>query len=90
MRETRVPGARCLYCGTQLDAASSMFGDHKPSPGDATICLYCGHIMVFRKRGRKRVLDNPNREEARRIAGDPRILRLQQARAQVMMKGKAN
>jgi hypothetical protein len=76
-RTTRLPAALCLHCRQPLDAATDAVGDNRPSPGDATICMYCGTIAVFAD---DMTLREPNREEARDLAGDPRVLRVQRAR----------
>lgn len=39
--------SRCPACLHQLDGATSTFGDHVPSPGDATVCLYCSTVSIF-------------------------------------------
>ena len=89
MKETRIRGAYCLACGKTIDAASSVGGDFEPDVGDFTICFYCGHIMIFRERGGRLGLDNPNAKEGRQIAGDPRILAVQRAR-QAIVNEKVN
>src|SRR5258707_1048262 len=43
----RLPGSDCPSCRKPLDAATGINGDVRPAPGDVTVCLYCGHIMVF-------------------------------------------
>jgi hypothetical protein len=42
-----MPVNHCLGCGHMLDAASAVDANAKPSPGDATICLHCRHVMMF-------------------------------------------
>lgn len=44
----RVPMGHCSRCGHMLDAAvAAKSGGLGPSPGDITICIKCGHPMVF-------------------------------------------
>ena len=60
----------CLGCGKFVDAATGVFGARTPESGDVTVCLYCGHLMVFREfRGRLQLLDNPTDKESHAIAG---------------------
>jgi len=73
----------CLGCGKFVDAATGVFGATTPEPGDVTVCLYCGHLMVFREfRGRLQ-LDNPTDKEIHAIAGDKRILAVQRTRGKI-------
>jgi hypothetical protein len=78
MKSTWLSPDPCLACGALLDAATCPGNkDAQPEPGDFTICIECGHIMVFRDGLR---LDNPNAEECREIAGHHCILAIQRAR----------
>lgn len=44
----RTPAARCLGCGTILNAASAVDGaDIAPQPGFLSVCLYCGRVGEF-------------------------------------------
>lgn len=77
-----VKGNDCLSCGTHLDACSGIeTGGGAPSPGDITICLYCGHLMAFND---ELGLRNLTEDEAHEIAGDHRILAVQAARKEVL------
>jgi hypothetical protein len=76
----------CLSCGVDVDAATDPFGENRPSPGDATVCLYCGHIMIF---GEGLKLRNLNDAEHKEFAGDKRILMIQRARGMVSGGPKA-
>jgi len=60
----------CLCCGKRLDAATGVTGKHKPSAGAATICLDCGHVMVF---GEDLRLRNPSEEERADIEKQPAV-----------------
>ena len=47
MKTTRLsPDLHCSQCGKQVDAHSS-FNNHKPSPGDISVCMYCGHVARY-------------------------------------------
>jgi len=68
---------KCLACGKLLDGATGINDDAHPDPDDWTVCIYCGHIMVFT---RDLMLRNPTATEIRQIAGDSRIVAIQRAR----------
>jgi hypothetical protein len=80
---TRVPVSRCLDCGEKLDAAMDVEADNKPMPGDATICIRCGHIMAFADDLTLRALTD---EEMEQVAGDFRIIKARTAIAKVTGK----
>lgn len=45
---TRLPVDQCPQCGSTLDAAGEITGAaDAPQPGDYTLCLACGHPMMF-------------------------------------------
>jgi len=47
---TRNPPTLCISCDSMLDAASMAGMDAEPvepRPGDITICLYCGQMLMF-------------------------------------------
>ena len=77
----KLPGLHCLNCGKLIDGATCMEGDHFPASGDVTICIYCGHLMVFECE-RDVCVRNPTDAELHEIAGDERILAVQKARGQ--------
>lgn len=44
----RVPASPCPQCGYRLDAASMADGGlDAPGPGDSSVCLNCGQILIF-------------------------------------------
>lgn len=47
MRHHVVPRSVCPACGASADRASGIDHDHKPEPGDATVCFYCGELLIF-------------------------------------------
>ena len=72
----------CLCCGKECDTATCVGqeGEVRPSSGDITVCLYCGYIMAFDDNLAVREL---TQDEMRDIAGDPRILAMQEARGHI-------
>jgi hypothetical protein len=74
-------GSRCLNCKKVLDSATGLDSDETPSPGDLTVCLTCGHLMVFNEKLKFRELSD---EEIVETAGDPRIVKFQNVRARVL------
>jgi len=80
----RLPASYCLACGEMTDAATAIDpAVAKPKPNDITICLYCGHIMAFDEMLRLRNLTD---KEMIMVAGDPDIIRVQQARQRIKDK----
>ena len=63
----------CLSCNANLDAAGSWCNEDavmiEPSPGDVTMCLYCGQMLMFDIEGRptlkatEEALDDCSQEE---------------------------
>ena len=37
----------CPSCGRLIDALTGVGHEHAPSPGDYTVCFYCGTVMRF-------------------------------------------
>jgi hypothetical protein len=74
-------GSDCPSCGKHLDACSGVeAGGRSPSPGDITICLYCGHVMAFSDTLGLRDLTD---DERRETAHDSRLLAIQKARKEM-------
>lgn len=44
---TPIPPTRCPHCGVLLGAATSVGGDARPAPGDATVCSCCTRVLVL-------------------------------------------
>lgn len=77
---------KCLACSHKLNHVGSFDEDNRaPQPGDFTICIKCGHIMVFSDIF---TLREPNASEIFLIAKDKDILSIQAARkaAEAAMK----
>jgi hypothetical protein len=66
----RVPVSICPACGAENDGASEIGGKGRPSPGDASVCLSCGHLAVFREDMRLR---DPTVTELEAMRKDTRI-----------------
>lgn len=48
MLTTRFPAQQgCPHCKKQLDAASSVKGDHVPRVGDLTVCIDCTTVLTW-------------------------------------------
>lgn len=47
--ETRIPPHDCPACGYRsIDRTTSASGDdHQPKGGDVTLCVRCGHALLF-------------------------------------------
>lgn len=82
----QTPASSCPSCGTTVDASTSVAGDHAPSPGDVSICMYCGHLMAFADDLTLRPLTD---KEMLECAGDMRILRAQRVRLAVMKQRRS-
>lgn len=85
-RSDKIPPQLCLSCGYAVDSATDAFETASPEPGDATMCLACGHFMIFDEHLRHR---EPTVAEQAKLDGDPRIARMRKARAEVMAKRAA-
>jgi hypothetical protein len=73
MTETRVTESRCTCCGEKLELAQPVGKDRDaiPKPGCATICAYCGHLMMFAD---DLTLRNPTDAEIIELAGKKEYL----------------
>lgn len=46
--DPRHTASNCAYCGHQLDASFDAGGSNdRPEPGDITLCIECGRLMMF-------------------------------------------
>lgn len=73
----KVPDSKCTACGYAMNGAICVGEDAAPDPGDFTVCIECGHLMIF---GDGLILRNPTDAEMIEIAGDERLLAIQEAR----------
>lgn len=76
----------CLACNAGMDMATGLTGDNKPESGDITVCLLCGHIMSFTADATLRELTDA---EARDVADDPDILKIQKIRERLIAEDRA-
>jgi hypothetical protein len=78
-----VPPSACTNCGIVMDGATGVAeDDHKgdivPDAGVFTVCIECGHIMIFAD---DLTVRNLTANEMIEVAGDKRLIAIQQARA---------
>lgn len=38
---------KCPTCGYECDAATCIHGEHRPRPGDISLCINCGDVLQF-------------------------------------------
>lgn len=78
----RMGKATCLNCAAELDGATGLDvkGAVRPAPGDFTVCLYCGHLMVFDEALQFREL---TAKELFEMAADRRLVEVSRARHQM-------
>lgn len=81
MQTWRVEPVHCSTCGDRLDAASGEPGKG-PEPGDASLCLNCGDLIVFETATLARP---PTDDERADIEADPRV---QRAASLIKMRGR--
>lgn len=68
----RVPYDRCTKCRAILSAAISPKSDEVAKPGDLSMCLYCGHLMVF---GENRKVRDLSLVEIEKLRSDEKMMR---------------
>jgi len=68
---TRTPPSFCLDCGKKLDAAAAVREGAEPKPDDISLCIYCGHIMMYAPDLTLRELTD---DEIVEIAGRPDVV----------------
>lgn len=68
----QTPPASCPNCGAVHNMAAAVDESARmPSPGDASICIKCGHLCVYDEH---LDLRDPTGDEFVKIAGDERIV----------------
>jgi hypothetical protein len=72
-----MPEMRCTNCGKTVTHAAGINTDVCPVPGDGSICIDCGHLMIWNE---NLELRNPTDKEILDFAGDPRLIAAQRAR----------
>jgi DNA-directed RNA polymerase subunit RPC12/RpoP len=66
------PEMVCPYCSHRVDRASG--GGEAPKPGDISVCIDCGKVLVFARDLRLR---KPTPAEHDQFNFDPRVIALQ-------------
>ena len=52
----KLPVLKCVICGYEADCATCVDEEGaRPSPGDWTLCLKCGEILIFEEGGKTKV-----------------------------------
>jgi hypothetical protein len=79
--------SRCVNCNKLLDAATvtNKKDDVIPREGNITVCMYCGHVMVF---GRGLALRDPTGVEIVEMAGCSELVRAQAMREYITKNRK--
>jgi hypothetical protein len=78
----RLPEQHCSSCGNKLNAATFVGPDDPPPrPGDASLCLYCGHLSVY---GDDLILRPLTSAEMYAVAGNPLLLSAQRLRVEYL------
>lgn len=68
----RHKGTHCLACGAILDASTGVGAEYTPPvEGDVTVCIVCGHLMIFTADGSLR---HPTADELAECQEDERIM----------------
>lgn len=44
---SRILHCMCPHCGYAVCCITSVHGNQKPTPGDISLCFYCGAVNVF-------------------------------------------
>jgi hypothetical protein len=68
--DKRTPGSPCVACSRILDCSCEVGGASTPSPGDVSLCAYCGAINIFTETLTCRPASVAEEQE---IAGDPLV-----------------
>lgn len=77
----------CPACGYKLDAATSLYSEYAPVPGDLTICLKCRTVLCWDPQMRVYI---PSREELKRQDIDTLIQLKEISMAIVRMRAAQN
>lgn len=64
----------CPSCGVTLDGAWNTTSDAGPADGDATLCVYCRALLVYRG-SPVNSLRHPTKEEEQKFLADPGVQR---------------
>lgn len=75
-----LPVSVCAGCGVKNDCGTTT-GEGGIKPGDISVCLYCGHVSVLGWDYKLRPMTD---QEMYDLAGDPRIIKVQEVRTEAM------
>jgi hypothetical protein len=64
-----------------MDATTAAYGEHKPKPGDISLCMACGAISIFTDDLHMRP---PTTEELEKANKNPQVLHAQMAIAHIV------
>ena len=76
----KIQSSVCPNCGCRLNAAAPFDDEGTPRPGDASICIECGHLCIFTK---DMSLRHPTSEEIIKLAGHKGLVAASSALAQL-------
>jgi len=76
--DTEYVSAPCASCGERNNMAAAL--NAMPKPGDFALCFYCGHITVFALIDDKLTTREPTHAEMIAMAGDPKLIHMQELR----------
>jgi hypothetical protein len=62
----------CPYCGAEMNGSLAVTSDHRPAPGDVSICIDCAGVAFYGEGLRLRL---PTIAERAELEGDPEIAR---------------
>ena len=63
----------CFACGHQFNCSSGADYDAAPTAGDVTVCIRCGHLMIFTS---PFTLRNPTAPEHVEIMANPQVRKI--------------
>jgi len=78
---TFIPEFRCLKCNYRMDCTTEAYGNSVPKAGDISMCMMCGHLMIFKEDLTVRDLTHEENEQAK---SDPNVIYADIVRAGVV------
>jgi hypothetical protein len=86
MTHTPLPISFCPICFYKMDCASQYLGEERPEPGDPSLCLNCGAILVFNEEMRLRKIKP---FDLRELMSDPEVWKaIELAQFQIQRRGR--
>lgn len=86
MKTTKTPPSKCPACGEPTDAATATGRGTRPREGDASMCLSCGHMMIFNA---DLTMRNPTDEETALLNASESIQWMQAQRRAIMARRRS-